>query len=189
MFKTEFGLEPYLDMSKIKKHREIVCKLRCSNHLLVIETGRHTRILFLEIAERVCPLYVKDGLFIIKDKFHFVFCCPSYLDIREQYIWLILERDFCKFWSYYVFQWSNCNQTISVICISFKHNDAILSDTWPYSLFIMFTLWLCRYVYTIICICFIMFVLWQFEFRSKYFGLSNQRKYEHLKGLPEMHYA
>ena len=77
MFKTEFVLEPYLDILKIKKHREIFCRLRCSNHSLVIETGRHTGK-FLEIAERVCPLCVRDGLFIIEDEFHFVFCCPSY---------------------------------------------------------------------------------------------------------------
>ena len=64
--------------------------------LLVIETGRHTGN-FLEIAERVCPLCVRDVLFIIEDEFHFVFCCPSYSDIRERYISFILEKDFVSF--------------------------------------------------------------------------------------------
>ena len=49
MFKTEFLLEPYLDILKIKKHREIFCRLRCSNHSLVMETGRHTGIFFRNI--------------------------------------------------------------------------------------------------------------------------------------------
>ena len=89
-----------------------------------------TLVNFKQIAERVCLLCVRDGLFIIEDEFHFVFCCPSYSDIREQYISFIPEKDFVSFVNIMSSTDPNVIKPLaSYVYHSFKHRAAILSDT------------------------------------------------------------
>ena len=84
VLKIEIGLETYLtDIKNIKhrcamnvKHRCAMAKLRLSNHPLLIETGRHSKI---ERQLRFCPFCPT----IIEDEIHFLFQCPNYKDMRE----------------------------------------------------------------------------------------------------------
>ena len=59
----------------------MLAKFRCSNHSLLIETGRHCNI---ELAERKCSLCGK-----IEDEIHFSVECPRYDTTRNKFF-----RDF-----------------------------------------------------------------------------------------------
>ena len=76
VLKTEIGLETYLTDIKNIKHRCVMAKLRLSNHPLLIETGRHSKI---ECQLRFCPFCPT----IIEDKIHFLVQCPNYKDMGE----------------------------------------------------------------------------------------------------------
>ena len=76
VLKTEIGLETYLADIKNIKHRCAMAKLRVSNHALLIETGRHSKI---ERQLRFCPFCPT----IIEDEIHFLVQCPNYKDMRE----------------------------------------------------------------------------------------------------------
>ena len=71
VLKTEIGLETYLT-----DIRCAMAKLRLSNHPLLIETGRHSKI---EWQLRFCPFCPT----IIEDEIHFLVQCPNYKDMRE----------------------------------------------------------------------------------------------------------
>ena len=77
---TEIGLETYLTYIKNIKHRCAMAKLRLSNHPLLIETGRHSKI---ERQLRFCPFCPT----IIEDEIHFLVQCPNYKDMREMREW------------------------------------------------------------------------------------------------------
>ena len=51
LVKQDFSVEPYHLVIKNKKNRRNICKLRCGNHDLAIETGRLKKI---PLEERVC---------------------------------------------------------------------------------------------------------------------------------------
>ena len=51
MFKNKFSKEEYLSLPIKFKHRQMLTKFRCSDHNLMIETGRHKQ---LKIEERIC---------------------------------------------------------------------------------------------------------------------------------------
>ena len=74
-FKLEPGFEKYLDEIHVKE-RTALTKLRLSNHLLMIEKGRH---LGIDREQRFCPFCPN----IIEDEKHFLTRCPQYRHLRE----------------------------------------------------------------------------------------------------------
>ena len=79
-FKTILNVEKYLTLKIPLKYKIAFSKLRCSNHSLLVETGRHHNILYVD---RICNLC---NLQEIEDEFHTVIRCPFYNDIRNQYL-------------------------------------------------------------------------------------------------------
>ena len=55
-------------------------KFRISDHSLTIEKGRHHGILN---EDRICK---QCDTGCVEDEFHFLFVCPKYKDLREQYL-------------------------------------------------------------------------------------------------------
>ena len=80
MFKNEFKLEPYL-LRLQQSDRIYLCKFRCSNVKLPIETGRWGNI---PKENRICHL-CNVG---IGDEYHYLFLCshPYITDIRQKFI-------------------------------------------------------------------------------------------------------
>ena len=76
LFKTDIGLERYLDTIKNKSKRIIVTKLRLSDHHLMIETGRHKK---LPKERRFCPFCPKA----VENESHFLLRCPMYAHLRN----------------------------------------------------------------------------------------------------------
>ena len=77
--KTEFGIEKFLDTLNFEQRRAIT-KLRCSDHSLEIEKGRHKGI--KDRSKRLCPLCPNPEM---EDEEHFIFSCKSYSHIRLKY--------------------------------------------------------------------------------------------------------
>jgi hypothetical protein len=81
--------ENYLKNVTLKRYKAGLAKLRCSAHKLHIETGRHSG---LQVADRVCQLCLKHRSFhVLEDEYHFLFCCPMYLDMRDLYLHEYIE--------------------------------------------------------------------------------------------------
>ena len=74
--KSEIGMEKYLIDIPNFKYRSALAKLRLSNHPLLVETGRHSRI---ERPLRFCPFCPT----MIEDELHFLIQCPTYKEMRE----------------------------------------------------------------------------------------------------------
>ena len=77
--KTEFGIESFLGTLNFEQRRAIT-KLRCSDHVLEIEKGRHKGI--KDKYKRFCPLCPDPTM---EDEEHFIFHCNSYRDLRLKY--------------------------------------------------------------------------------------------------------
>ena len=81
--KSEFGMENYLKIPGFQQRRHI-SKLRCSDHALEIEKGRHkkngnTRTLR---RERICTLCKTDQ---VEDEEHFLLKCDIYNSLKTKY--------------------------------------------------------------------------------------------------------
>ena len=76
--KNEFTPSNYLDIENFYR-RQIITKIRCSDHSLEIESGRHQRI---ERHERLCKICT-DG--VIEDEEHFLLRCKIYDSLRNKY--------------------------------------------------------------------------------------------------------
>ena len=80
--KEEYGYEEYLNTPNFEK-RKLISKLRCSDHVLEIERGRHkpanTR---KPVEERKC-VYCEKGE--VEDEKHFLYTCDLYTSIRLKY--------------------------------------------------------------------------------------------------------
>ena len=76
-FKTEPGFEIYLDEVTCVKERIALTKLRLSNHVLMIEKGRHMKI---DKNRRFCPFCPNS----IEDERHFLIQCKQYKHIRQE---------------------------------------------------------------------------------------------------------
>ena len=76
LFKTEIGMEKYLNMKNFSM-RSSVTKLRLSNHRLAIETGRHT-IPKTHREKRFCPFCPE----MVEDEHHFLFECKILQHLR-----------------------------------------------------------------------------------------------------------
>ena len=77
--KTKFGIESFLGTLNFEQRRAIT-KLRCSDHVLEIEKGRHKGI--KDKSRRLCPLCPHPTM---EDEEHFIFQCNTYNHLRLQY--------------------------------------------------------------------------------------------------------
>ena len=78
LIKTNFSMEPYLNLIKEAKYRRSLTKLRLSSHNLEIERGRHTKPV-TPVIERLC---IVCG--VIDDELHFVTSCKKHTTERER---------------------------------------------------------------------------------------------------------
>ena len=76
--KTEFSMESYLNTTNFE-YRRAIAKLRCSDHALEIEKGRHKGI---PRPERTCTLCRNDQ---VEDEEHFLFICKTYNSLKMKY--------------------------------------------------------------------------------------------------------
>ena len=77
VFKNKFEIEKYLTLLTDFKSRKTLAKFRCSDHKLLVETGRHAG---LQLTERKCQMCSLDE---IEDEIHFLCVCPAYEDQRN----------------------------------------------------------------------------------------------------------
>ena len=77
MFKSKFAMEDYLINLHDFESRKIVAKFRCSDHTLMIETGRHKKI---DLEER---MYKMSSQKKVEDGRHFLLECPAYNKVRK----------------------------------------------------------------------------------------------------------
>ena len=77
--KTEFRRETFLDNLNFEQRRAVT-KLRCSDHALEIEKGRHKGI--KDRSKRICPLCPCPTM---EDEEHFIYNCNSYNHLRLKY--------------------------------------------------------------------------------------------------------
>ena len=71
-FKSQLKQEKYLSVSMNFKYRKTMCKFRCNDHTLLIETGRHKG---LDVNDRICK---NCSLGLVEDEVHFLLVCPAY---------------------------------------------------------------------------------------------------------------
>ena len=76
LIKENIGRENYLKDIRNTKHRQMLTKLRLSNHQLMIEIGRHKK---LPKEERICQI-CHDG---IEDEIHFLIKCKTLQQLRQ----------------------------------------------------------------------------------------------------------
>ena len=83
--KHEYGYEEYLNLTNFH-HKRLISKLRCSDHALEIEKGRHKPINTRKSRdERLC-VYCNNVE--VEDEKHFLYRCTLYSEIRKSYqIW------------------------------------------------------------------------------------------------------
>ena len=80
--KSEFGMENYVKIPGFQQRRHI-SKLRCSDHALEIEKGRHKKGNTRTLAnERICTL-CKNGQ--VEDEEHFLLKCDAYKSLRTKH--------------------------------------------------------------------------------------------------------
>ena len=86
LIKRNYAMETYsLCVTKGEKLQHM-SKLRCSNHSLGIEVGRHKKS---QINERLCPKCNNE----IEDEIHFISSCPLFDTVRKKFIQEIIETD------------------------------------------------------------------------------------------------
>ena len=78
LFKADFKLEGYLSKTADFQKRKVLSKLRCSDHDLHIETGRHKN---LSLDKRLCKHCDSQD---VEDEIHFLFRCNKYAQIRDE---------------------------------------------------------------------------------------------------------
>ena len=76
--KTEYTTDDYLERLNFEERRTLT-KLRCSDHSLEIEKGRHKKV---DRGQRLCLLCPKQA---IEDEEHFLLHCDGYLYLRTKY--------------------------------------------------------------------------------------------------------
>ena len=76
--KNNFKKEKYLEIDNFD-HRKIIAKLRCSDHSLEIETGRHRKI---DRIERICKQCTAA---VVETESHFLIECSKFRALRDKY--------------------------------------------------------------------------------------------------------
>ena len=79
LIKEVVGIENYLKCIHNHNHRSELTKLRLSNHKLMVEVGRHQKIL---LENRFCPSCPN----VVEDEIHFLINCELYREIRKPII-------------------------------------------------------------------------------------------------------
>ena len=79
-FKNNFCFEEYLNKLHNNDLRQLLARFRLSSHNLEIETGRYNRI---DRDSRYCKLCNQNR---IENEYHFLLCCPKYIEIRRKYL-------------------------------------------------------------------------------------------------------
>jgi len=79
LFKTELKFENYITVLSLKNALKL-CKFRCGNHRLPVETGRWQNV---QRQERLCHLCESAD---IGDEFHYVMSCPFFKKERYKYL-------------------------------------------------------------------------------------------------------
>ena len=74
--KKNYNIENYLKLDYFE-HRKIIAKLRCSDHTLEIEKGRHRN---MERSDRLCK-QCNDGS--IETEAHFLLGCRKYNTLKQ----------------------------------------------------------------------------------------------------------
>ena len=77
--RTEFKIDPYTDLSF--RDRQMISKMLCVSHKLEVETGRYDVDNPRE--KRICQVC---SLNKVEDEEHFIMECPTYGEIRNQYL-------------------------------------------------------------------------------------------------------
>ena len=124
--KTEFRMEPHLNLVTDLRYRKAITKLRASSHTLEIERGRYTHPK-TPLENRLC-----HTCNIIKDEIHFLVGCRLYAGQRAKLFVEILNSfpefqnmdDFGKF----VFMLSYPDPKLLTIVGKFIHNCFHLRD-------------------------------------------------------------
>ena len=77
LIKQQYKCENYVSMYLPRHLRSFVAQIRCGVLPLHIETGRFRH---LKLEERLCK--VCNLIDNIETEFHFLFCCPAYMNLR-----------------------------------------------------------------------------------------------------------
>ncbi len=79
----EYQYSDYLSTVRCYPHRRLISRFRCGCHGLHVDTGRfgkHSEHCSRE--DRVCLVCMSGS---VEDEHHFLFDCPAYIHIRQQY--------------------------------------------------------------------------------------------------------
>ena len=79
MYKSEFGMEEYLNKITDLRYRNALTRLRTSSHTLEIERGRYTTPK-TPVSDRLCI-----SCNVIENEFHFLINCKPYCDMRDEF--------------------------------------------------------------------------------------------------------
>ena len=77
LIKSNYRIEDYLIHITNRDERRTLAKLKCSNHSLLIETGRHSKI---EVSDRKCSRCNK-----VEDEIHFGVECLLYNLTKDKF--------------------------------------------------------------------------------------------------------
>ena len=77
LIKKEYKIEDYLILINNRDERKMLAKLRCSNHCLLIETGRHNNT---DVSDRKCTFGDQ-----IENEIHFTVECQLYRTSRSKF--------------------------------------------------------------------------------------------------------
>ena len=107
---ANFRYQNYLDDINVERYRTSLSKLRLPSHRLEVEAGRWAKPNKIPYENRKCKIC--DNL---EDKFHFVFDCALYVEIRQKYI------------SKYFWKHPSMIKLIELLCTDSKKNIKMLS--------------------------------------------------------------
>ena len=92
--KSEFKIEPYLNLVENRSNKNALTRLRISAHSLHIETGRYKRYdkdikayTNTQREERKCPIFTDD----IEDEYHFLFNYTNNKKLRNSFFEYLSE--------------------------------------------------------------------------------------------------
>ena len=86
-FKTDHTPSSYLDLTRGTAWRRALVKLRISNHKLMIEIGRYNQT---TKDNRHCLFC---GCNVMEDEVHFLFQCPTYCMITNEFYYVSQDSD------------------------------------------------------------------------------------------------
>ena len=79
---SQFVAQPYLSRVDDFRSRKGIARFRCSNHVLQIEVGRHSKGERPPVEERLCT---RCDLCAVENEAHFLLDCPAYAAVRARF--------------------------------------------------------------------------------------------------------